>query len=258
VGAAAVEVALLIQSAELSDDQPQNRPQSPPQPGASEAAPSTSRPAETSPNPASDVETSRPKDEATTTKRDEPERTQDQASTPDGTRPQRPWRALVQAPLLALQVDSRTHYGLGGGLGLEYAKWQWQLEATLWRRQSVPAKALAVYGADIDRITTNIWACREVRFSWFGFSPCLTAGIERVSARGTGRGIAPTPRQSIGMSAGAGGQGRLHMASWLSLLITVGGHVSFSRPEISIDGVGFVYRVSPAALCASVGLEWVL
>jgi hypothetical protein len=257
MGAAAVEVALLVQS-DLTDDAPRASGRSPSQSRASEPVPSLTRPAESS--PLKEGEAARLNEEPAKTKKDEPDRAKDEPPPAVEARPQRSWHALLQAPLLAVQVDSQGRHTVGGGLslGLEHAQWQGQLAATFWPRLSVPAKALSVYGADIDRFRTDIWACREFRFAWLGLSPCLSAGLDRVSARGTGRGIDPTPRRSIGMSAGAGGQARLHMASWLRLVTTVGGHLNFSRPDIVIDGVGFVYRLSPAAFYAAIGLEWIL
>jgi hypothetical protein len=143
----------------------------------------------------------------------------------------------------------------------------------VWQRQNVPASGFPGYGADVDRIAAALWACREYRLSWFGLSPCLVAGMERVSARGTGRHVVASPQHAIGASAGAGVQGRVYLARWIRLLAAVGGEVELVRPQILIDGLGpldpdplaeppapptRVYRFAPAALTVALGLEWAL
>jgi hypothetical protein len=188
---------------------------------------------------------------------------------------QRPWRVLFQAPLVALGVGPLPAPALGGGLalGFAYAPWQLQLQGLSWRRQNVAATAFPGYGADVDRIAAAMWACREFRLVPFGFSSCLTAGMDRVSASGTGRSIVASQQHALGANAGVGAQGRLYLASWLRLLVAVKGEIVLVRPQISIAGLGPldpnpqaeppapptpVYRFAPAAFSATLGLEWAL
>jgi hypothetical protein len=153
--------------------------------------------------------------------------------------------------------------GIGLSLGLEYEHWQGQLNGISWQRQAVSAPGLPGYGADVDRIGATFWGCREFRASWVGFSPCLTVGLDRVSARGIGRNIAQNTQRAFGMTAGAGAQGRVHFASWLRLVVGVGGQIELSRPQISVGGEEpayefAVFQFAPAALSVAVGLEWIL
>jgi len=188
---------------------------------------------------------------------------------------QRPWRVLVQAPLLALGVGPLPPPALGVGLslGFAYAHWQVQLQGVSWQRQHVAATAFPGYGADVDRIAAAMWACRELRLFRFGFSPCFTAGMDRVSASGTGRSIVASQQHAIGANAGVGAQGRLYLAGWIRLLAAVGGEIELVRPQISIAGLGPldpnpaaappapstpIYRFAPAAFTATLGLEWTL
>jgi hypothetical protein len=62
----------------------------------------------------------------------------------------------------------------------------------------------------------------------------------------------------IGMTAGAGVQARLYLASCIRLLVAAGGQVELSKPQISIDGVGSVFQFAPATLIIASGLEWIL
>jgi hypothetical protein len=155
--------------------------------------------------------------------------------------------------------------GVGLSLGLKYTNWQLQLKGISWQRQNVPAPGFPEYGADVDRIGAAFWGCREFRGSWFGFSPCITVGLERVSASGTGRNIARSTEHAFGMTAGVGAQGRIYLASWICLLMAVGGQIELSRPQISIGGETTaytsyrfeVYQFAPAALSVAAGLEWI-
>ena len=255
-GAAAVELGLLIHSAEVAGKPNPTGTQPPTFPPVSGSGPSGSRSDGTGGHPPLETSAANPAQRAS----NDVEVESEAKEPPPAVESQRSWRALVQAPLLALGVGPLPRTTTGGGLalGIEHAKWQWQLKAISWQRQSVPAPDFPGYGADVARIAADLWACRELRSSWLGFSPCLTAGMERVSASGTGKNIASSTQHAIGMTAGAGIQGRLYLASWLSLLAAVGGQVELTRPQISIKGLGSVYQFSPAALTVALGLEWIL
>ncbi len=255
-GAAAVELGLLIHSAEAAGKSNHTGTQPPTSSAVSGSEPSGSGADGTDGRSSQGTSAASPAQRATYEAKGGSEA---QEQPPQGES-QRRWRVLVQAPLLALGVGPLPRTTTGGGLalGLEYAKWQWQLRAISWRRQSVPASDFPGYGADVDRIAADFRACREIRSSWFGFSPCLDAGMERVSASGTGQNIESSTRHAIGMTAGAGVQGRLYLASWIDLLAAVDGQVELSRPQISIKGVGSVYQFAPAALTVALGLEWIL
>jgi hypothetical protein len=261
-GAAAVELGLLIHSADTAGEPNRTRTQPPTSPPVSGPKPPNSRSEGTDEHPPQGTSNASPAEQASkSAKAASKTQVESEAKAqPPSVESQRRWRALVQAPLLALGVGPlpRPTLGVGLSLGLEYAKWQLQLNAIYWKRQRVPALDFPGYGADVDRIGAAFWAGREFRFSWFALSPCLTVGLERVSARGTGRNITPSTRDSIGMTAGAGAQGRLYLASWIRLLMAVGGQVELSRPQISINGVGSVDQFAPAALLVAGGLEWIL
>ena len=280
-GAAAVEIGLLVHSVEAaakpnypSDDDSQS-PTSPPvgesgasgsgfdggsglsSPGGSAASSAGAAPEGAKPERKTEVES----------EVEEP---------PPATKTPRRWHVLVQAPVVALGVGPlpRPALGVGLSLGFEYARWLLQVQGLSWRRQNVPASGFPGYGADVDRIGASLLTCHEIRFARFGLSPCLAAGIDRVSASGTGSNILPSSRHTIAMSAGAGLQGRLHLASWIRLVLAVNGEVELVRPQVLIQGLGPlappaedmeppdpptpVYRFAPAALTATLGLEWAL
>jgi hypothetical protein len=179
----------------------------------------------------------------------------------------------VQLPLLALGVGPVRipSVAVGLSLGVEHERWKLHLDALHWQRQNVAASGYSGYGADVDRTGGTLWACREYRFAWFGLSPCLGAGMERISVSGTGKNIAPNTGHTIAVSAGAGVEGRTYLAGWIRLLFSVGGIVELVRPQLLINrltqlgpdsegswATATVYEFAPAALAATIGLEWAL
>jgi len=268
-GAAAVELGLLIHSTEAALEP--SRPGTPPQElsPVRGSEPSSSRSDGTDVHPSQGTSDTSPTVGAPNGGKS-PSKTEaesEEREQPPSMESQRAWHALVQAPILELGVGPlpQPARGIGLSLGLEYASWQLQLKGISWQRQNVPAPGKPGYGADVDRVGTAFWGCRELRSSWFGLSPCVTVGVERVSATGTGLATERT-QQAFGATLGAGAQGRVYLASWLRLLMAVGGQIELSRPQISIDGVGAPYtserfemfRFAPAALSVAVGVEWIL
>jgi hypothetical protein len=282
-GAAAVELGLLIHSAKSVSEPSRSGTLPPTFPPARGSEPSSSRsdgmdkpssqgksdasPKERTPAGAkSESKTDVEKDKTdvekdkTDVEKDKTDVEKEAKTQPNQVESRWRWHALVQAPALEVGVGPLPHpaIGIGFSIGLEYAKWQWQLKGISWQRQSVPAPGFPGYGTDVDRIGAAFWGCREFRSSWVGLSPCLTVGLERVSARGNGRNIVPDTQHATEIPLGAGAQGRLYLASWIRLLLAVGGEIELFRPQISIKGVGSVYQFAPAALSAAVGLEWIL
>jgi hypothetical protein len=269
-GAAAVQLGLLIHSAEAAGEP--NRASEPSYTGAptspatGSSGSSGARSAGTAGQTRQDNTPTRSSDrEQDSAKREnkpdldrEVER-EEKRPSPEADTP-RSWHILLQAPLLLLSVGPLPKPSLGAGLalGFEQSGWQWQLQAGSWRRQNLPATELDVYGADVDRVSANVWACRELRYDWLGFSPCLTIGGERLSVRGTGRDIQPTTQTAFGATVGAGAQARIYPATWLSLFLAASAQIELSRPEISIKGIGPVENFAPVALFVAFGLEWIL
>lgn len=272
-GAAAVEIGLLIHSAEaarasVAPDGDTGASSSATSAatggdgsGHTSSSPRTSSPRTTSPSaPRTTAPTEPAKVEAEPQAEPEPTRETARPEEPASEASPRRWRALLQLPLLGVGVGPMPSLskGYGLGIGLEYARWQAQLGAIAWRPQHVTAPDFPGYGADVDRIALVLAICREYRAGWFGFSPCLTGGTERVSASGTGRSLISSTPRAFAVAVGAAAQTRLHVASWLRFLATVGGQIQIRRPELTIDGLGPVYGLAPAALNATLGVEWAL
>jgi len=187
--------------------------------------------------------------------------------------PPRRWRLLVQAPVGAFAIGSLPKPGVGWGVaaGIEVAAWRFQLMATSWLGQNVSATSFPGYGADVERRGANLLTCRGWRWSWLDLSPCLTVGIARASASGTGAAVMAIRRHATLASAGGGIQARKAVTSWLRLVTLVAVEAQFVRPRLAIDGLGpldpearasappvQIVRFAPASLTATLGLEWAL
>ena len=268
-GAAAVEIGLLVHSAEATTEPGQPSPLPQTSSPAQGSEPSRSRSSGTDSSSSQRTSDASPPERAPNGGKSEGKTEVESAAMepPPSVESQRAWHALVQVPVLELGIGPlpQSARGIGLSIGLEYASWQLQLKGISWQRQNVPAPGNPGYGADVDRVGTAFWGCRELRSSWFGLSPCVTVGVERVSATGTGLAIERT-QHAFGMTLGAGAQGRAYLARWICLLLAVGGQIELSRPQIWIDGVGApytsdryeTYRFAPAALSVAVGVEWIL
>jgi hypothetical protein len=267
-GAAAVELGLLVHSTDGAAEPSRSANEPATLPPVREGAESSrSRADATDVHPTQETSEApaakRPPNDAKPERKTEVER--EEASEPQPqVASQRSWRVLLQAPTFELDVGplAQQSRGVGISLGLEYESWQLLLKGISWQRQNIPAPGFPGYGADVDRVGAALWGCRELRASWFGFSPCLTAGLERVSASGKGRNLVPSTQHAIGVTVGAGAQGRIHLASWIRVVAAVGGQIELLRPDISIAGEEpmyqiAVYQFAPAALNVAVGLEWI-
>ena len=101
-------------------------------------------------------------------------------------------------------------------------------------------------------------ACRTVVRSRIELAPCVALSLEHLSARGYGPQIAPSSESALWIAAGGGGQARLPLAPWLTLVAGLDVQIQTSRPVITIDGVGSIEQLGPVAGTVLVGSEWIL
>ncbi|MEI9936199.1 MAG: hypothetical protein WDO69_03140 [Pseudomonadota bacterium] len=176
------------------------------------------------------------------------------------TASERRWQLLVELPLAALSFGPlpKPSGGLAFAAGVSYENWRLLLAGSAWLRQNVATEQSLGYGAEVDRMTGTLKACRALRHSAFEIAPCLVLSLEHISARGTGADITSLSEQATWLGVGAGAQGRLDLASWLSVLVGVDAQIETARPLISIDGVGKLGQLGPAAFTLTIGPEWIL
>jgi hypothetical protein len=113
-------------------------------------------------------------------------------------------------------------------------------------------------GADVQRFAADLEACWALLPGRFEVAPCLTFGLEHVSARGSGDHISPRTGSILWPAAGVGLQARWRLLTWFGLFGGVNGQIEGSRARIAIDGVGVLGQMWPASLTVTLGPEWIL
>ncbi len=198
---------------------------------------------------------------------DHPEPGSDAAVAP-GTDSRRGVRVRLQVPMLALGVGPLPlpSIGLAVSAGASVDDWSFFVQFTKWSQQHLTVAGLPAYGADVDRATVSLDACRAFRRDVFEVAPCLVMSVEHLSATGMGDRVLPRTERLTWFAPGLGGQARVYLADWFALGGAVTGQVETSRAQISIAGtgagsgvgVGQVGRLGPAAVTVLVGSEWIL
>jgi hypothetical protein len=181
------------------------------------------------------------------------------ASTATASAPR--WALLLRAPIMTADVGllPSTAFGVGVAVGMRYSRWEVLLAAHLSREQRLgPLEADGTFGAELQRATGQLWACHAWRWSQFELAPCLGLGIEHVTVRGFGDGVAPRARRTVWPAPGAGAVARWHVTDILVPFAGANAHVELSRPLIVIEERGEVQRLGPAAAGVSLGVEWIL
>jgi hypothetical protein len=245
-GAAAVTLGLLLRSEEPLGDLGELSP-------SEGAQTTTSSPGsfENAPSP--------PRDAAAGDEEGEAELDAERGSTSEATST-RSVRGLLRAPLFSLSVGPLPEPSLGLGLagGVSTEGFRFLLEGRKWWKQRVEAEAFPGFGAELDRATATLRACRSLGWERFELAPCLVVSLEHLSASGTGPGVASSTESVFWLVPGVGAQGGLAVTSWFHLVATLDVQIEASRPQIVIEGLGDVTELGPAAFTVMVGPEWIL
>jgi hypothetical protein len=172
----------------------------------------------------------------------------------------RNWRVLAELPIFALGIGplGTPSTGITAAGGATIDRWRFLAKGTAWFRQQTSATiGFHDYGADIHRTTFSLEACRALVLSRFELAPCALVSLEHVSARGTGAHIDARTATLSWFAAGVGVQARFYVTPWFGLTAAIDGQFETSRPELSLDGLGGVAHLFPAAATGTVGPEWI-
>lgn len=237
-GAAAVALGLLLKSADQSDGEGAGTPETSDASGVGGAsqphAPRSSEQSTEQPPRAPDAP---PSDE------------EDQRSRAHA----RAARVFVHAPQLSADIGPlpRPSLALAAGAGVRVQGWELLADVRVPTKQRVDfADSLA---AELDHFALSLDTCRAFTAPPLELAPCLTFGLEHVSARGTGAVEAPRSADTTWLSIGARAWGRWYMTRWLALAVGVGGRLEAARPSVEIDGLPRKQRLKPAALTLRAG-----
>ncbi len=171
------------------------------------------------------------------------------------------WAVLLRAPLAALDIGPlpRPAFSFGLGGGARYGAWRFVLTGRASLKQSVDASAAgATFGADLMRLTGELFTCRGFRSLDFEVAPCVGLALEHLNARGFGEGISPSSQRATWLAPGAGVVGHWYALESLAFYVGVTGYVELSRPRLVVQGLGEVAQLSPVALSTTIGAEWIL
>jgi hypothetical protein len=266
-GATAVALALLLQSKAPLNERDLFARESPGAESSRSEPSSEERPTQddqtSSPKPAS-VAHEPPKPEAQPPSKPPPlssesERSKRPAANVE-VRAARRWRMLFQAPTAALGLGPlpRPSFGIGFAGGVSLDHWRLLAAGSAWLRQELTTSDQPGLTANVDRLSAGIWGCRALVLSPLEAAPCFTFAVEHISARGQGEHVAPRTANATWVAAGVGVQAGVRVAPWLGLSAGIKAEIETSRPRISIEGVGNLGQLKPAAVTITVGPEWIL
>lgn len=172
----------------------------------------------------------------------------------------RSWHGLLQVPLVSLGIGPlpRPSPGVGLAAGVLVEPWSFLAGGSAWLRQELKATDHPGLGASVDRVDASLRMCRTILFGRFQAAPCLSVSLNHIWSRGMGSHVAPRTDEATWVGAGVGAQVRLHLATWFGLIGAVDGQIEAARPRISIDGVGRIGQLWPAAVTMTLGSEWIL
>jgi hypothetical protein len=170
------------------------------------------------------------------------------------------WSLILRAPLGAVDAGPLPDpaLSLGGGVGLRYGSWHVGTSLRVVASETVTVSNPPDVGATVDRLAVDIWGCRSWSIGRFELGPCLSLGIDRFGARGTGARVDARSQHFVAFAPGAGVQGHFRIAEWLAFFVTAAAGIQTSRARLTIgNGVGDVERLGSTRLTAGFGTEWI-
>jgi hypothetical protein len=173
---------------------------------------------------------------------------------------ERAWHVLLRAPVVALDVgplpSPAPNFGLSAGM--KFSEWRVLIGAHVSLGQRITSPDEPDIGADLERRTAWLSACRGFGSERFELSPCLVLALEDVRARGFGMDVVPESARAIFLAPGVGATAHLHIADFLSVFVGTSAQIELTRPRVVIRGVGEIDVLLPASLSVSLGAEWIL
>jgi hypothetical protein len=169
-------------------------------------------------------------------------------------------RVFAELPMFALGVGplGAPSTGVAAAGGATFDRWRFLAKGTAWLLQHKSTTiGFQDDGADIHRTTFTLEACRALVLSRLELAPCALVSLEHISARGTGAHIAARTARLTWFAGGLGVQARFYVTPWLALTASIDGQLETSRPELSLDGLGGVAHLFPAAATGTMGPEWI-
>jgi len=144
--------------------------------------------------------------------------------------------------------------GLEGSFGWQVPHARFELGAGYFLPRQGTLFGRSDVGATFHFASANLRACYELTTTTLAIGPCLDGGLTWTSATGFGP-IASDRVSSIGFTGGGDVAARWLISRRLAPYVRLGGLIPLARPEFAVQGLGTVYRSTPAVLRGGVGIE---
>jgi len=182
------------------------------------------------------------------------------ASNRSDSESKRAWRALLRAPVLTLDLARlpKPSIGVGGGFGLRYAEWRFVAIGRILTDQTLWSEQFPDVGTRVSRAAAELSVCRGFRNGALEVAPCLTVGIDHLTARGEGPpNIVRHTQRSTAALIGGAGVVHFYLAEWMAVFAQAGVAVATASPTFTVDQLGEVGHVGPVQVSVGVGPEWI-
>jgi hypothetical protein len=146
--------------------------------------------------------------------------------------------------------------GLALAAGARVERWSLLLGVGAFRARTLSTDDGAAT-VEVRRSTADLWLCRGVRAGAFELAPCALLSLEHLTARGEGERVSSRESSATWASVGAGALGRWYLTNWFAAGLGLAGQLEGARPRVTIDGLGEVRKLGPAALTLRLGTEWI-
>jgi hypothetical protein len=148
----------------------------------------------------------------------------------------------------------RATAGLEGSFGWQVPHARFEVGASYFLPRRGTLSGRSDVGATFQFASANLRACYELVTVSLALGPCLDGGLTLTSASGFGP-IATDRVSTIGFTAGGDVAARWLISRHLAPYVRLGGLIPLARPEFAVQGLGTVYRATPAVLRGGVGIE---
>jgi len=168
--------------------------------------------------------------------------------------------AVVRAPLLTLDLARlpQPSIGLGGGIGARYAAWRFIASGRILKDQTLWSETSPDVGSRVSRFSVELAACRGFRDGALELAPCLTLGLDHLTARGTGPpNVTRQSQRSLSFLLGGALAAHLYVTDWLAVFAGAGLAVATSSPRFVVEGLGEVGHTGPVQISIGMGPEWI-
>lgn len=169
-------------------------------------------------------------------------------------------RWVLRVPVASLELARLPHpsFGFGGGVGVRYAAWQFVAVGRYLLPQTLWAEQFPDIGTRVSRFAVELWSCHGWRNGAFEVAPCVTVGVEHLTARGVGPpNVTPSSQRSTSALLGGAAALHYHFSDFSAVFLGGGMGVATARPSLSMNGLGEIGHVGPVQVSVGIGSEWI-